>query len=453
MIEPGAPPEPAVESAAGASTPLLYDQVTDLPRLPLLMGRMSHLLAERGELGLLTIQIVQERPVETPFGWQAFDALLRHVARFLEAFRRDHLRREDDLAETMVNGNAFVITLSPPRDRTRLEPADLQRIKARIREPLRASLVEALPAGAIDRFGCYLGCAQVLHEPGVRAERLIYQALDEATADALRARSQQATEQGTALRTILAERSVSAVYQPVVDLSDRRVVGYEALSRVSTRLFRGPEQMFRAAQAANVIWALERVCRERALGMLGPFPPGLALFLNVEPDSIYDPHFRGSATLELLSQAGVQPRQVVLEVTEHSGVQDFKAFRRALEQFRSQGFRLAIDDVGSAYSGLQSIAEIAPDFIKIDMSLTRDLHQNPIKRDLMHTISKFSVMTGIALIAEGVESVEEMQELRRIGVRLAQGYLFARPEHPRPDARLDLLRDACPPSGRGQAER
>src|SRR5678815_5766396 len=101
---------------------------------------------------------------------------------------------------------------------------------------------------------------------------------------------------------------------------------------------------------------------------------GELLFLNVEPDSIYDPQFRSDRTLRLLRQARLTPERVVLEMTEHSAVKDFTAFRQTLTYFRSLGFRLAIDDMGSGYSGLMSVAEIQPEFVKIDMSLIRDLH-------------------------------------------------------------------------------
>ena len=123
---------------------------------------------------------------------------------------------------------------------------------------------------------------------------------------------------------------------------------------------------------------------------------------------------------------------MVLELTEHSAVRDFVAFRRTLEQFRALGFRLAMDDVGSGYSGLQAIAEIAPDFIKADMHLVRGLHESPIKRELIETMQRFSESTRITLVAEGVESPEELAVLAAAGVRCAQGYLFARPGAPAP---------------------
>lgn len=427
------------DDASPEANRLLFDDVTDLPLVPLLLGKMRRLLTGSGQLGLLTVHIVQERLVEHTFSWRSFDGVLRDVAEFLAEFKVRSLRREDDVSDMMVNGNAFVILLSPPRGRARMDRTDLERTRDRLRAPLRHFLASRMPNGFTDRFGCYVGCALVESDPNQRPERQIYNALDMARTDSLRSKDEAQRDRTDVLRQVLRERGVRPVYQPVVDLLRRRVIGFEALSRVSDRFFRNVEQMFRVAQEANATWELERLCREKAIRGLGGLPAGKLLFLNVEPDSIYDPEFRSAHTQELLQEAGLTPEHVVLEMTEHSGVRDFRAFRETLEHFRSLGFRLAIDDVGSAYSGLQSIAEVQPDFIKIDMSLTRDLHRNGIKRDLIHTINRFSRSSGISLIAEGVETVEELRELHRIGVVLAQGYLFARPEHPPPAAQLEQI--------------
>ena len=430
-----AAPEPDTPEASR----LLFDDVTDLPLVPLLLGKMQRILGKSGQLGLLTIHIAQDMPVEHTFSSRAFDGVLRDVAGFLAEFKEKSLRREDDVSDMMVSGNAFVILVSPPRGNTKLERTNLEQLRNRLREPLRQFVSRRVPDQFSDRFGCHVGCALIEHDPNQRPERQIYQALDRAKADSLRSKDEDRQSRSDTLQQILRERGVRPVYQPVVDLVRREVIGFEALSRVTAGLFRNVEQMFRVAQEANATWELERLCREKAIHGVGEFPRGKLLFLNVEPDSVYDPQFRGPRILELLREAGLVPQNVVLEITEHSSVQDFRAFRETLKHFRSQGFLLAIDDVGSAYSGLQSIAEVRPDFIKIDMSLTRDLHRNRIKRDLIHTINRFSISSGISLIAEGVETVEELRELHRIGVVLAQGYLFARPEHPFPKAQLEFL--------------
>ena len=161
----------------------------------------------------------------------------------------------------------------------------------------------------------------------------------------------------------------------------------------------------------------------------------------MEPDSIHDPSLRSEATFETLREVGLKPTQIVLEMTEHSAVSDPGIFRQLLNYMQFHGFRLAVDDVGSGYSGLRSIAELKPDFIKIDMGLIRDIHLDPIKQDLTATIARFSTNSGITLIAEGIETAEELRCLKSIGVRYAQGFLFARPGAPFPAVSFDNIEE------------
>jgi EAL domain-containing protein (putative c-di-GMP-specific phosphodiesterase class I) len=157
---------------------------------------------------------------------------------------------------------------------------------------------------------------------------------------------------------------------------------------------------------------------------------GELLFLNVERDSFRDPELLGPSFRSELERAHLSPSQVVLELTEHTLIRDFQSFRARLRACRERGFRLAMDDVGTGYCGLQAIAEIQPDYLKIDMMLIRDLHTHPVKRELVATIRRFADSTNTVLIAEGVESREELDSLAALGVRHVQGYLFARPSKP-----------------------
>jgi EAL domain-containing protein (putative c-di-GMP-specific phosphodiesterase class I) len=234
---------------------------------------------------------------------------------------------------------------------------------------------------------------------------------------------------------------VRSVYQPVVDIVARRVVGFEALTRVDTGHFENIESLFKAADTDDALWSLERLCRRKALEAVPALDADQLLFLNIEPDSAHDPHLSGPQFLDGLAAAGLSPGQIVLELTEHSAVRDFPALRRTLEEFRKLGFRLAMDDVGSGYAGLKAIAEIAPDFIKADMHLVRGLHASSIKRELIDTMQRFSQSTGITLVAEGVETIEELKALAAVGVRCAQGFLFARPGSPAPLPDWDMLPD------------
>jgi len=428
-MEPTPKPDPERDEHGGSS---LIDQVTDLPTVPLLFDRMRQQLEEQGFLGLLSVNILQNSNLEKVTGWQSFDRIVRDVGRFLASTRTTHLRREDFISEVMISGNAFIILLSPPRGRKSIELPDICQVRDRLHGKLRRFLARRLPADISERFTCYIGVSFVRNDPAMRTERLIYRALDEAQADSIAEKQRAAQRHLLTLREVLTARLVQAVYQPVVDIVQQRIIGYEALSRPAAGTFDTVEQLFKAAYEAESIWALERLCRQRAMESLPALGVDELLFLNIEPDSIYDPQFRSDRTVELLQEASLTPDRVVLEMTEHSAVRDFTAFRQTLTYFRSLGFRLAIDDMGSGYSALISVAEIQPDFLKIDMSLIREIHLRSMKRELVDTITRFSQRAGIEVVAEGVEQPGELETLKEIGVRFAQGYLFARPGSPPP---------------------
>ncbi|HKY32883.1 MAG TPA: EAL domain-containing protein [Candidatus Polarisedimenticolia bacterium] len=424
----------------------LVDQVTDLPTVPLLLERMRAQLAAHGFLSVLSVNIMQNSHLERVTGWKAFDSIVRDVARFLTSINTLHLRREDFVSEVMISGNAFVILLAPPRGGQMLDLVDLLRVRDRLNGKLRRFLARRLPQEIQERFTCFIGASLVRNDEAVRPDRLIYRALDEAQSDSVSERQRASQRQLHELREVLGARLIQSVYQPIVDILQPRLVGWEALSRPAGGSFDNIEQLFKAAYEAQSIWPLERLCREKAMEGVRGIRREELLFLNVEPDSIYDPQFRSARTLKLLEQACLTPDRVVLEMTEHAAVRDFTAFRQTLTYFRSLGFRLAIDDMGSGYSALASVAEIQPEFVKIDMSLIRELDSRPLKRELVDTIARFARRAGIEVIAEGIETVQELAALSDMGVPYGQGYLFGRPSSP--PAQPDLGHIAAGAQGR-----
>jgi EAL domain-containing protein (putative c-di-GMP-specific phosphodiesterase class I) len=291
------------------------------------------------------------------------------------------------------------VLLDPPRDGRPLKALDIANVRVRLRNHLQAHLDQCVPNDMAADFGCYVGGTTMLHQEGVPVERILNRALEESFADALREKNREEKEYLLGLMKIMESELIRSVYQPVVDIYERRTIGFEALTRVIGGRFSNPETLFRTAHQNNVLWSLERLCRRKALDGLPALTADQLLFLNIEPDSIHDPELLDTTFSERLQEAGLSPEQIVLEMTERSAIRDFAAVRRTSEKFREMGFRLAMDDVGSGYSGLQAIAEISPDFLKVDMSLVRDLHANPIKRELVNTIRKFADATGISLVA------------------------------------------------------
>jgi EAL domain-containing protein (putative c-di-GMP-specific phosphodiesterase class I) len=411
----------------------------ELPRLESILEGAGLRLSASGAIGLISVTVLQRRRVEQGTGWQGYDVIIREIGSFLRAFHGERMRRDDRLFEPSLNGNSFALLLEPPRGGRDPDASALARVCARIKRGLKAHLSRSLPREVGASFGSYVGAALVQTEHGIPFERIVHRALEESFADALREKEREGHRRSIQLARVIHLGLVRSVYQPVVDIVDRRVIGFEALTRVGKGRFENVETLFKAAEANDALWSLERLCRRRALEGVPALEPDQLLFLNIEPDSAHDPQLTGPQFLDGLAEAGLSPRQVVLELTEHSAVRDFVAFRRTLERFRALGFRLAMDDVGSGYAGLQAIAEIAPDFIKADMHLVRGLHANSIKRELIDTMRRFSESTGITLVAEGVESSDELAALVDVGVRCAQGFLFARPGAPAPFPRWESV--------------
>jgi EAL domain-containing protein (putative c-di-GMP-specific phosphodiesterase class I) len=175
------------------------------------------------------------------------------------------------------------------------------------------------------------------------------------------------------------------------------------------------------AAEADMIWELSRLCRARAIeGMSTILKGDELLFINVDPHDFSDPAFT--------EQEVAEPSRVVIEITERTAIKDYPKFRDRLKAFRDMGYRFAVDDAGSGYAGLGSIANLEPDFIKLDISLINAIDTNFIKQNLVQTMVRFANDHGAKVIAEGVERAEEFATVQELGVHLVQGFFLHRPQ-------------------------
>ncbi|MDP2847644.1 MAG: EAL domain-containing protein [Humidesulfovibrio sp.] len=282
------------------------------------------------------------------------------------------------------------------------------------------------------------GCARHTVAKGQDREARLFQAVNEAR---LRAKMRLDLSQlslSTEFNAILHNRDVRAVFQPIADFTTGTILAWEALARgPEGTAFQSPAMLFDFAEQSGKLFALERLCREKAISTLGLIAPGQKLFLNIHPKTMADPNFTHGKTLELLETVGLAPENIVFEITERHSITEFALFHRTLDHYRSQGYLVAIDDAGAGYSGLTSIAQIRPDFIKIDMSLIQGIDKDPVKRALIETFVTFADKIGSKIIAEGIESQAQAACLIDIGVHYGQGYYLAKPATPKPSLALD----------------
>ncbi|UVE16559.1 EAL and GGDEF domain-containing protein [Pseudomonas sp. LS44] len=251
------------------------------------------------------------------------------------------------------------------------------------------------------------------------------------------------TEQLSALDLILAHGDLHSLFQPILSLSERRILGYEALTRgPSNSPLHSPINLFGVARHAGRLSELELACRKSACRRFSEQQLEGKLFLNVSPESLLDPHYQPGRTLQLLQKFGICPERVVIELTEQSPTEDFALLDTALHHYRAMGFSIALDDLGAGYSSLRLWSELRPDYVKIDRHFIDGIHQDAVKREFVESILKMAKASRAQVIAEGIERPEELDVLAEMGVDLVQGYLLCRPqEQPIRDARslLPLL--------------
>lgn len=231
------------------------------------------------------------------------------------------------------------------------------------------------------------------------------------------------------LESILREENIVTMFQPIISLTKGDVLGYEALSRgpAGSNLERA-DLLFDAARQFNLTWDLEYLCRKKAIQRAKDKIGDKLLFLNVDPQVINDARFVKGATKNYLSDNHIDASRIIFEITERTCIEDYKSFRCVVDNYIEQGYHVAVDDVGAGYSGLRMLAEINPAFMKIDMELIRGIDKKIINQILIKTLNDFAKATNMRIIAEGIETIEELDTLISLGVDYGQGYYIQKPQ-------------------------
>jgi EAL domain-containing protein (putative c-di-GMP-specific phosphodiesterase class I) len=236
------------------------------------------------------------------------------------------------------------------------------------------------------------------------------------------------------LQKIIRNKTLTTFFQPIFHLQTNDCLGFEVLNRPPvTAFFPHTEAFYDFIGETDQVFTFERFCREISLERYKAAAQAkqnreMVLFLNVHPEVLSDSSYRSGETLQLLEKFGFAPEQIVFELTERHAVQDYDAFERVLSHYRSQGFRIAIDDAGSGYNSLKAIVSLKPEFIKLDKSLIRDVHTNPNQQHVVKLLQEFASGSGTHIIAEGIEESREISYLRSEGIEFGQGYALGRPK-------------------------
>lgn len=403
---------------------LLHDRATGLPTVPLVLDKVKEILIDKGELGIVFIDIEQFEAIEAEYGWAYFDEFVRNVGEVV-AVEAEEGFQNGLIASTRAwasNFYIFINLLSRKSAEIGIEIA-----AERMRERLVTRLRARFPKMESGQIGFFVGATKIEYQPQIRLERQIYQGMTvaaDAVRDAEEHRKRQLTRE---LRDIIRRKRVTTLFQPVVRTKDFSVFGYEILTRgPKNSSFRNSDMLFSFARETKHGWDLEALALESSLKVLKTTDLGDRKFLvNLEAEMFGVSEFFFHEMVAFFSE---QKGRFVFELTERAAIEDYAVFKKVLEEFRQKGIEIAIDDAGSGYASLEAIASLAPDYLKITKPLISTLATEPIKQDLVRMLVELARKIGSKTLAEGIETYEEYVWCEKLGIDLLQGYFFAHPQ-------------------------
>ena len=389
---------------------------------------LDEIAARLSECGALALILIEAEPlgrIERRYGGQAYQVALDGLLALVRELAHESLPPDNVLVTVERGGDTILTFLFRPRSDRRFYTTELTELSERIATQLSRRGRHAVYPYHRERLKLGVGNVVVLYNPNVKPQRQILQAVEDSRQDARMEVQLRERAQGKQLLDVILSENIGVRYEPVIQLQTGEALGYEALTRgpEGTDIYT-PDQLFSQAEDVGLLFELDCLCRRVAFERSGCMPPGKKLFLNCLPTSIGDPSLRDDGLRSTLEKYQVLPSNLVLEISEKESIENFAIFREMRDSYRELGVQIAIDDAGAGYSSLEAIMEIAPDFMKADLGLVRGIDTDPTRQEVVRALSSVAQRIDAQVIAEGVETKEELRTLRDLGITYGQGYYF-----------------------------
>jgi diguanylate cyclase (GGDEF)-like protein len=390
------------------------------------MHEVTAILNRERALSCLMVDLSRLHKVELDLGVQHHSEIYDHAAAVLDRLRGAVLDPNDLICRS-GDGDGYMVILGP-RGGARVDLESLaQTIERAVEEALAPMVKDVLR----EQPRITVGSARVLGNSLLRPERLTARLVSEAADNTRNLRERKAHRDRSTLQDIILGEGLSTVYQPIVDLGTGDIFAYEALTRGPRgTALESPATLFAIADEVDLTVELDRACFRGALRNAKTLEPVHRLFVNLLPMSFYDAAFIEVEVGNLISAAGLTPANIVFEITERLAIENFASFKRALAAYTAMGFGVAIDDVGTRHSNLETVMSLRPHFIKISDVLVRGIARSTVKREMLRSLRHIAETIDAVMVAEGIEHVEDVVALRDLGLRYGQGYYMARPAPP-----------------------
>ncbi len=249
----------------------------------------------------------------------------------------------------------------------------------------------------------------------------------------------------TELHELLQAESIQTLFQPILSLQKGSTLGFEILNRPQqTITFPTTEHFYDFVGKSREVFKIECFLRNLSFERFAKQVQTSCehknhlVFINIQSQVLGDPTYRSGITMDLLLKHNLSPFQVILELTEKEAILNYDQFQNIIEHYRQQGFRIALDDVGTGYNSLQTLIRVKPEFIKLDKSLIRNIDKHPEQQRLVKLLLDFARQVDTTIIAEGIETLSELSYLKDLGIHMGQGYALGRPQTELSNGRFPL---------------
>ncbi len=414
------------EEQASVGAPAAADQ--RLPSFGEALARIESQFALGGGLGVVLLDAAGFANLERTYGAKAQRLAMNNLSALVTQIIGDDLCIEDMILGGETGRGEVVVLLFRDANEVDFYKRELPALSAKLADGIaRRGHRVAYPYLKNAPLPT-IGIGAALRNATLAAETQLRHALDEARGDAELNAKIEARRRRRQLMELVLEGKVRSVFEPIVEVGTRIVFGYEALAR-------GPEgselhsagALFQAASDQDLMFQLDCLCRQSALAGARDLPGKSKLFLNVRPTTIHDPNFQAEALIRTLAKCGLRPSDVVFEISEQESIGNFAIFREVRDYYRKLGFQIALDDTGAGYASLEAVMELSPEFIKIDRTFVKGIDEDPARQQLVRALQTVAEQINARIIGEGLDRLEELEMLGKLGISFGQGWLFGKP--------------------------
>lgn len=408
--------------------------MNEIPLYNDLIEKIKGFLTLNSSIGLLYIDCSKITKIEQVFGKKIYGDVLREIKGAVLDMKGKEIMPEDIVTTDNLDGSEFLIFLSKKPEEKDFSADGFDTMCKKVSGSLNGAIFPITFPYLQTKPKISVGYSIILHNPLIKEERLINKLIEDAKLMAGYREFKRLVQTKETLQELIIKEDISTFFQPIVNLNTFEIIGYEALSRGPEHTeYRSPAVLFDAAAETGLLFELDRLCRKKALLNASSISPRYKLFINCLPSAIHDPEFKDKYLKAFIKEVAINPANIILEVTEREAVENFDSFKKALTCYSSDtGFAVAVDDTGSGFSSLEMVVELKPQFIKLAMTVIRGIDKNILKQELVKAMASLSEKINSIIIAEGIETQEELKVLQDIGIPYGQGFLFAHPAFPFP---------------------